>query len=50
MEECKALKPAYSNACERLYTRVVDLLMPGGDLNPNIDFMKTDASDATFPQ
>lgn len=40
MEEFKSMKPAYSKACERLYRRIIDLLMPNGELNPNIDFSK----------
>ena len=43
------MKPLYSQACKKLYCRIVELLMPHGDLNPNIDFMRNDASDQTFP-
>lgn len=37
MEEFKNVKPNYSQACDRLYTRIVDLLMPNGELNANIE-------------
>ena len=47
MEEFKSMKPAYSQACNRLYTRVVDLLMPEGELNPAI--REEDLSDTSFP-
>lgn len=34
MEEFKqSQKPFYSQACEKLYCKIVDLLMPNGELN-----------------
>jgi hypothetical protein len=37
MEEFKATKPHFGNACDRLYARITDLLMPEGKPNPFID-------------
>lgn len=45
MEEFKTTKPIYSQACERLYTRIVDLIMPNGELNPNLQDHSMQPSD-----
>jgi hypothetical protein len=47
MEEFKSQKPLYSQSCEKLYVLIVSLLMPNGELNPKIDFMRSDASNLT---
>jgi hypothetical protein len=36
MEEFKTSQPLFSHACEKLYTRIVDLIMPHGELNPHM--------------
>lgn len=36
MEEYKSTQPQFSQACDRLYARIIDLLMPNGVVNPNL--------------
>jgi hypothetical protein len=36
MEEFKTSQPLFSHACEKLYTRIVDLIMPHGELNSHM--------------